>query len=211
MGGVPTLACKSLGSMALRSYRLLKRYWNSAKYRGMCFWEIEWNVPARDVFILPSMVLTQLKQGRSVLLCLGPTTIRSCSHPTVVTDLKHAKPSLTIVESCQRLSLAHFLIHCPLNPGTTFSLIWSGSQFSVVDTAATKGVLFSDPRPRFPPACSPPQYASSISTLPESFLRLFRSCMTCCNLCFTVNAVLTLTPIFRDNSIDEMPCFPAVM
>ena len=44
-----------------------------------------------------------------------------------------------------------------VNPDTGESLAYIGCPSSLVDTAATKGILFSEPRLLFPPVCSPPR------------------------------------------------------
>ena len=52
-----------------------------------------------------------------------------------------------------------------VKPGTGVTLAYSGLPWSLSETAAMKGTLFSEPRPGLPPARSPPRCASSTCTL----------------------------------------------
>src|SRR5271165_2118683 len=97
MGVVRTEARVSRGIMAARSYRRLKRYSNSARYRGTCFWSIARYVPTMADLIFPSAVLTHWKPG--VRAAAAP-------EPALTTAPKQARPSLTTSHAGSRLRLA---------------------------------------------------------------------------------------------------------
>src|ERR1035437_2277671 len=86
-----------------------------------------------------------------------------------------------------------------------------GCPFSLTDTAATKGVLFGEPRPRLPPRYSPPQYTSSSWMTPDSGLLSSRSFITCISFCLMLQAGLYETPNWRRNESAEIPVFACVI
>lgn len=90
-------------------------------------------------------------------------------------------------------------------PWTRRNLMPTGLPSTVVATAAMNGILPADPRPRWPPERLPPRSASSISMRPVSGFSAWRSSLTWSSLCFSVQAVVCLTPNRRANSRDAIP------
>ena len=85
---------------------------------------------------------------------------------------------------------AHSVIASLVNPATRDMRIKCGRPSFVVCTAATKGALLGDPRPRFSPVHSPPRYASSTSTRTSSLRVSSRRYIVCNSLCLISQAVL---------------------
>ena len=141
-------------------------YTNVAKCLFRWFAPNLWKVPDNAVFKLPSMVFTQLKAAVLLLSLLFPTIIAVWEQPRSFTAVKQCRPSETTAVPGSKLLIDHFASSLLLNLDTTFNFIREGFS-SLFSTAATKGVLFSEPRPRLPFAL-PPQYASSISTFPDN-------------------------------------------
>src|SRR5271157_1810130 len=110
MGVVRTEARGSRGIMAARSYRRLKRYSNSARYRGTCFWSIARYVPTMAALMFPSAVLTHLKPGVRAAAAPEPVLTTSWAHPALATAPKQARASLTTLQEGSRLRLAKFAI-----------------------------------------------------------------------------------------------------
>src|SRR5262245_29652499 len=107
-------------------------------------------------FRLPSSVLTHLNCGRATLALPPPVTMRSCPAPTKVAAAKHHDPSLTTVADGAMWLAANAAIACRVG-GCWLKQAYSGRPSAVVCTAATKGTLFSAPRPVLPPENSPPR------------------------------------------------------
>lgn len=168
IGGVCTAALVRRGSMAARSWRLLQRYSNSAGERGTCFCEIERQVPVIAALMLPSAVLTRLKAGVRAAAAAEPVLVTSWRHPASATAAKQARPPLATWQSGCRLRLAKPEMARPQKLITRRSFRRTGLPSSAVSTAATKGVLPGEPRPRLPPGRSPPGQAPSGSTRPCS-------------------------------------------
>src|SRR5208337_2618267 len=103
MGVVRTEARVSRGIMAARSYRRLKRYSNSARYRGTCFWSIARYVPTMADLIFPSAVLTHWKPGVRAAAARERVLTTGCAHRGLATAAKHARLSVTTSHAGSRL------------------------------------------------------------------------------------------------------------
>lgn len=105
-------------------------------------------------FTLPIIVLTHLNSFIWTLLKPPPVTMAVWVQPAALTPLKHGKPSDTTWLPDVRCLFAQRSTSTVVNPSTTFKFIRCGRSSSSTDTAARKGVLFSAPRPLFPPCLS---------------------------------------------------------
>ena len=119
-------------------------------------------MPVIAVFKFPRIVLIQVKQSIFVLFFL-PTIFRAWTQSACTTAVKQERPSDTTWVPGTSLCLAHCFISCWLNAFTAENTAYIGCFLLFVWTAATKGVLFSEPRPLLPPSYSPPRYNSSDS------------------------------------------------
>src|SRR5688572_30369422 len=107
--------------------------------------------------MLPSVVLTPLN-GAQLAACLPqPVLIGKCLQPATSTAGQQESPSLTTLLPGAKSRLASFSTSFLRKPLTTVSLSRRGLRSAVVSTAATTGVLPAAPRPRLPPARSPPR------------------------------------------------------
>ncbi len=104
-----------------------------------------------NILTLPIMVFTQVNDCKETQSGLPPVTMRVCWQPASLTALKQASPSETTSLFGLRWRLAQRAIYLERNPSTTFMFIEIGCPLSLTDTAATKGVLMGEPRPRLPP------------------------------------------------------------
>ena len=107
--------------------------------------------------MLPSAVLTHLKAGVRAAAAPDPVLMTAWRHPTSATAAKQARPSLTTSQLGSRLRLAKPEMARPQKLLTRRSFRRTGLPSGVVSTAATKGVLPGEPRPRLPPERSPPR------------------------------------------------------
>ncbi len=87
----------------------------------------------------------------------APTTLGLWKHPASVTAAKHPRPSLVTKVLGIKLALAHLAIASDVEPLTMSSLSRMGCPASFIETAATKGTLFSEPLPGLPPEHYPPR------------------------------------------------------
>src|SRR4051795_1985614 len=118
--------------------------------------------------MLPRVVLTQRNGVQPAARLPEPVTIGRCEHPAFSTAGQQDRPSLTTLLPGAKSRLATFSTSLLRKPFTTLSRSRLGLRSAVVSTAATIGVLPAAPRPRLPPDRSPPRWASSTSTRPES-------------------------------------------
>src|SRR4051794_19669531 len=118
--------------------------------------------------MFPSVVLTHRNGAQLAALLPEPVTIGKCLHPAFSTADQQDRPSLTTLLPGAKSRLAIFSTSRLRKPLTTLSRSRFGLRSAVVSTAATNGVLPAAPRPRLPPGRSPPRWASSTSTRPES-------------------------------------------
>ena len=79
------------------------------------------------------------------------------AEPASVTPAKQLNPSEVTIQSGARLALAQPETALRVKPGTGAILIYRGRPSALSEMAATKGTLFSEPRPALPPANSPPR------------------------------------------------------
>src|ERR1700755_240042 len=99
--------------------------------------------------MLPSAVLAHLNAGVRAAFGPDPVLTTWCAHP--------ASPSLTRAQVGSRLRLAKPEIAVAQKLVTRRSFNRTGFPSAVVSTATTNGVLPGAPRPRLPPARSPPR------------------------------------------------------
>src|SRR3712207_8344306 len=107
--------------------------------------------------MLPSALLTQRKAGVRAARAPEPVLTTVCWHPALVTAAKQPRPSLTTSQVRSRLRLAKPATARRQKLGTRRSFSRTGLPSDVVSTAARKGVLPGEPRPRLPPERSPPR------------------------------------------------------
>src|SRR3954447_7412440 len=101
--------------------------------------------------MFPSAVLTHLKAGVRAARAPEPVLMTVCRHPALVTAAKQGRPSLTTSEVASRLRLAKPSTARRQKLPTRRSFSRTGLPSGVVSTAARKGVLPGEPRPRLPP------------------------------------------------------------
>src|ERR687884_463894 len=137
--------------------RRVKREGELGRYEWACFGLTWWYVPASAVFTLPSIVFTHLNGVQFAAFLPAPVAIGRCEHPAFPTAGQQDRPSLTTVAPGSIAALASRSTSRLRKPLTTVSRRRLGRLSAVVSTAATIGVLPAAPRPRLPPARSPPR------------------------------------------------------
>src|SRR3954468_5382777 len=110
--------------------------------------------------MLPSAVFPHRKAGVRAARAPEPVLMTVCWHPALVTAAKQGRPALTTLQVRSRPRLANSLTVRLQKLGTRHSFSRTGLPSGVVSTAARKGVLPGEPRPRLAPERSPPREAS---------------------------------------------------
>src|SRR5450755_3094754 len=111
---------------------------------------------AKEVFKLPSTVLTAQNCGSLTQALPPPVTVRSCTMPKLPRTVKQPNPSDTTVAGNASDLAAKSKTDWVVN-GRCSKQHNTGCPASVVCTAAMNGTLFSEPRPALPPERSPPR------------------------------------------------------